>query len=115
MNYEDDNLIVAPSKIHGLGLFAKRDFKKGEVVSEWNPVRLIPVSEYKNLSAEEKKVVSRYDSENYAEVGVPSRYVNHSDDPNVVGLEGKDIAIKDIVAGQEITANYNQEGAAIDF
>ena len=31
-HYESSDVVVAPSKVHGLGVFAARDFKKGETV-----------------------------------------------------------------------------------
>ena len=35
--YEDDDVIARPSRIEGIGLFAKRRFEAGEVVLTWTP------------------------------------------------------------------------------
>lgn len=34
------DISIKKSKIHGKGVFAKRDFKKGEVVLKWHPKKL---------------------------------------------------------------------------
>ena len=47
------DVIVKQSKIHGDGIFAARDFQKGEVVLRWKP-KYIPVSEIDTLTEEEK-------------------------------------------------------------
>jgi len=113
--YEDNNLVAKPSRIHGTGLFAKRDFKKGELVVEWNPVKLIPKAEASQITPEEKEFASLIDENTYAIVGVPGRFVNHSAEPNIESKNGKDYAVRDIAAGEEILADYRAEGALNEF
>jgi len=48
------DVIIKKSKIHGKGVFANRDFKKGEVVLEWDISKTIPETKFKVLSEQEK-------------------------------------------------------------
>jgi SET domain-containing protein len=114
-NFENNDILVKPSKIDGFGVFAKRDFTAGEVVLTWNPVRSLSETEILNTSLEEKKYISRLGNGTYVIIGIPGRYVNHSCDPNTKSEQGKDVAIKDITKGEEITADYRKEGALADF
>ena len=45
---------VKKSEIHGRGVFAKKDFKKGEVVMRWHPIKL-SLEEEKNLTKEQEE------------------------------------------------------------
>lgn len=36
----ENNIVVRKSKIHNNGIFANKDFKKGDVVLKWNPKQL---------------------------------------------------------------------------
>jgi len=49
-----DSVVVKESRIHGKGVFAARDFKKGEVVMKWNTSKTISEDELKETSREEK-------------------------------------------------------------
>ena len=113
--YEDENLIVKPSPIQGLGLFAKRDFAKGEVVTRWQPTRLYTQQEYDSMKLEAKKYIAPVGPGAYAEMGIPEKYVNHSIAANTEAKSGKDVAIREIKAGEEITADYRTEGVDLDF
>ena len=108
--YEDGNVVAEPSPIHGTGLFAKRDFKKGEVVVMWNPLKHLPKEEIPTLSDEDKHALSELPDGTYIVNGAPARYVNHSCDANTTAEGMKDVAVREIKAGEEITANYGSEG-----
>lgn len=104
---EHKNVYIAPSKIHGRGIFAKRNFKRGERV-------MLLRGRLKHL-----KITSKEDSQmgpNW--VGIkknfwidpisPILYLNHScDNPNI-GIKGKItfVALRDIKKGEEITIDY---------
>ena len=110
-------LIIAPSKLHGLGLFAAEDIEWGQ--------RLI---EYKGqlLSAEEaKRRQDFYDSIGFTCLmefndgraidglvgGNESRFINHSTKPNVGALREDECRIifyslDDIAQGEELTFDY---------
>lgn len=107
---------LAPSKIHGIGVFAIRDIQAGERVyarpdgmaHHWYSV---PYGSLGKLFPEVREVVltqwpsivngSHFTSPNDV---WPILFMNHQDDPN---YEVKtDCAIKDIKKGEEITENY---------
>lgn len=92
--------------MNGKGLYAVRAFKKGETVLR---IDLKPISfkELKALSPDEYLAAHNINGQIYLFGGGPARYVNHSDTPNVVlDLDkGADIALRDIAAGEKITAD----------
>jgi len=100
-----DDVIIGAGQASGKGLYAARDFKKGEVVLT---VTLTPISfaEFKKLSPEDYTAAHNLDGQIYL-FGGQARYVNHSDTPNVaLDLQRQaDIALRDIAAGEKITAD----------
>jgi SET domain-containing protein len=106
-----DNVYVAQSGIHGVGVFAARDFAAGEtlmvlddsrVVDEEHPLRPeLGEYEYHCDYLEGGKVVLQRS---------PERHVNSSCDPNAYArrAEGKGfvVARRAIKAGEEITSDY---------
>ena len=105
------DVYVAESGIHGVGVFAARDFAAGEtvlvmddsrVVDEEHPLRPeLGEYEYHCDYLEGGKVVLQ---------GSPERHVNSSCDPNVYarrrGGESVVVARRPIRAGEEITSDY---------
>ena len=115
---------VRRSKIHGSGVFAAKNIKKGEFIIE-----------YKGLLRSHQEVDAAYDGENEtghtflftlnedyvldANIqGIEARWINHNCDPNCDlehidaedGDKSKDRieikAIRDIKAGEELSYNY---------
>jgi len=97
---------VKKSKLHGKGVFALRDFEKGEVVLKWKP-KPLKKSEMETLSLNKKKHVMHIDGK-YFLMRSPERYINHSCEPNVKNQNMSNIAIKDIKKGEEITIKYKK-------
>lgn len=104
---------VRESAVHGRGVFAKRDFKKGETV-EACPVVI--------LSPEDKDLLGRTKLHDYYYewgedmVGIAGgcgSFYNHSYDPNAAYKRDPEkdqliiTCLEDIVRGKEITVNYN--------
>lgn len=103
---KSNNVIIKNSKIEGMGVFANRDFKKGEVVIKWDTSIILTALELKNLPENEKKYISSFRNK-YILQQPPAKFVNHSCEPNTkVVDESSDIAIKDIKKGEEITSYY---------
>jgi hypothetical protein len=48
------DVIIKKSKIHGKGVFANRDFKKGEAVMKWDISKTISKEQFEKLSEQEK-------------------------------------------------------------
>jgi uncharacterized protein len=101
-----NDVIVKKSKIEGKGVFANRDFKKGEVVMKWDTSIILTKKEVSNLPESEKRYVNSSQDKYFLQQS-PVRFVNHSCDPNTKVVDGSfDIAIKEIKKGDEITSNY---------
>lgn len=99
-------ITIKESPIHGLGVFAARDVKKGETIIDWNGcAEILTPFEAKDLPPSEKKYLSVIDGQ-YVLFKPPARFVNHSCDPNAKGSGGRDFAVRDIKAGDEITVDY---------
>lgn len=105
---------IAPSKIHGVGLFALRDLPKGlKLHADALPrVYDLPYSHFSKLFPEVKSLlIERWPSvsvKHGAKFAFPDTriqaYMNHSDDPNYSNIT--DTMLKDVKAGEEITENY---------
>jgi len=100
------DIIIKKSKIHGRGVFANRDFKKGEIVLKWDISRTIPEKEFRMLSEQEKIYTSFTEKGRYFMMQSPAKYVNSSCQSNTTVKNFCDIAIKNIKKGDEITSNY---------
>ncbi len=91
-------LQIRPSAIHGRGLFAGRAYKAGQVLGRCNTIPTRRDGPY-TLSTEHGDV----------EVTCRLKYINHSPEPNVVYYDDLTVvALRDIVAGEEITHDYGE-------
>lgn len=103
------NITLKKSKIgqfpDGKGVFANRDFKKGEVVIKYN-LKPLTKKDFENLPESEKIFTHTHWGIIYL-YPIPDRYVNHSENPNTTqDLKNKqDIAKRDIKKGEEITTD----------
>ena len=116
----DENFPVEPgieikaSSIEGVGVFARREFKTGEIVLRWDVSRVIDKEEAASLSETEKRYTHPCGGRVLV-VQPPERYVNHSCDNNTEVRNFCDVAIRDIVPGEEITGNYSTDGGGLAF
>lgn len=94
---------------NGLGVFADKNFKKGETVIVYH-LRLLSPKEYKALASSEKEFVHTHKRKKYL-YSVPERFVNHSKQPNTYqDLEQQcDIALRNIKLGEEITTDARKD------
>ncbi|MFA6524879.1 MAG: SET domain-containing protein-lysine N-methyltransferase [Patescibacteria group bacterium] len=104
----NENVIVKESSINNKGVFATRDFKKGEVVLPWQTNTILTMEEVKKLPASERNYIANYAGGKYLHQQEPERYVNHSCDPNTETGDDCDVAIRDIKSGEEITSDYSK-------
>lgn len=90
---------------NGKGVFANRDFKKGEVVIRYH-LKPLTQKEWQELPEDEKEFTHTHWGQTYL-YAEPERYVNHANDPNTYqNLEKQqDIALRDIKKGEEITTD----------
>lgn len=104
---------VQPTK-KGLGLFAKRRFRRGEIIWISDDFDLkIPVQDYLHIAENQRRILNVYSYLDYKNrVIVPwdsGKYVNHSCAPNSTGLLDFDnisIALRNILPGEEIVEDY---------
>ena len=101
----DIKTAVGKSRIQGNGLFALEDFKSGDIVVAWDTSNVLTDEQYERLPDDQRRYVVRYKSGWLYMVG-PGRSINHSCDSNTIPLNGNDVAIRDIRAGDEITSDY---------
>lgn len=118
---------VRPSKIHGLGLFAKKFIPKGTIWWHARPqdVLIITKDQFLTLDASHKSSLmnnfmqnlltySYYERELDALIFCldDSRFINHSPNPNSGASEDENgfcaVAERDIQPGEEITEDYSK-------
>ena len=105
---------VAPSSVHGTGVFAKRAIKKGAVVWRLDTRcdRIVSEAEYETLPGQFKRQVFDQHATGYAGLwivyGDHARFFNHSDKPNLRSRNpiADMIAARAIAAGEEILVDY---------
>lgn len=101
------DIIIKKSKIEGMGVFANRDFKRGEIVIKWNTDTFLSKKEAGHIPEREKRYIYPIGNR-FLLQQPPARYVNHSCNPNTkVVDDASDVAIKDIRKGEEITSDYS--------
>ncbi len=103
-----DDVVVRKSEIQGKDVFAARDFRKGEIILEWDTSEKLTSSQAKKLSEKEKKYLYQAGKCSFILQKPPERYVNHSCEPNTFVRDMKDVALRDIKKGEEITSDYSK-------
>lgn len=109
---EEVKCTIAPSKIHGVGVFALRDIKKGErLYTRLHDFRLyeIPYEKLDLLRPEIRQiiverwpiVINGFSFEHPNNMNLMS-FMNHSDEPN----SKYDHTLKDIKKDEEVTEDY---------
>ena len=107
------DVVIKKSKIeqfeNGKGIFANRDFKKGEIVIKYN-LKPLTKEEFDKLPKEEKNFTHKHWGVIYL-YSSPERYVNHTSNPNTIqDLKRKcDVAKRDIKKGEEITTDATKD------
>jgi SET domain-containing protein len=113
-------VMIRPSRIEGIGVFAIRDIPKGTKgmfsrgLGKW-----IPIPRKEVLPGHARALVENYclyDEDNYfiADYGFKImdlvNFLNHSDTPNIISLqEGEDFeAVRDIASGEELLIDYGE-------
>ena len=101
------SVIIKSSKIHGKGVFANRNLKKGEIVMKWNTSTVLIKSEARKIPEKFKKYLV-FSNGKYIMAQPPEKYVNHSCKPNTREGNHYDFAIRNIRKGEELTTDYSQ-------
>lgn len=104
-----NDVVIGKGNLLGKGVFANRNFKKGEVVIKYQ-LKSLTLREFQKLSKSEKMFTHKHWGTMYL-YSEPERFVNHSDSPNTYQNLKKqcDIALRDIVKGESITTNADKD------
>ena len=105
------NVIVKKSPIHGLGVFAAKDFQKGERILVGDESRVLtPENPLRPENGEFDYHCDYLAGGKVVPLGYPERHINHCCDPNAyvayVGDVRGTYARRDIRAAEEITHDY---------
>lgn len=111
----NNDIVIGSSNISGRGVFARRAFRKGEIVLRWDVSQKIRRDNIDSLPLEQRHFLNPFDDEFFVLLGEPERYVNHSCANNTRVEEFTDLAVRDILPGEEITSDYRSGGAVVDF
>jgi uncharacterized protein len=99
-------IIIKDSAIQGKGVFAGRDFKKGDIVMKWDTSVVLAKKEAEKIPKRQRKYLVFYKGK-YILAQPPEKYLNHSCEPNTKEGNLCDIAIRNIVKGEELTTDYS--------
>ncbi len=103
------DVIIGKGRLAGKGLYANRDFRKGEVVIQYS-LKSLSNEEYSDMPKSEKMFTHKHQGVIYL-YSEPERYVNHSLNPNTYQDLGKkcDLALRDIGKGEAITTDATKD------
>lgn len=113
---------VAPSPIHGLGLFAAQPIKVGEIWWSFDPSldQQKSIQEVERLEPRAKRFWQEYGYQKQDGQLVlcfdHARFVNHSNKPNSTDDDyGNSVAISPIDIGDELTEDYRSWGETLSW
>ena len=106
---------VGTSRIAGLGLFAGQDIRQGIKILRYIGEKITQEESDRRLAAGNVYIFGLNERDSI-DVDTPkntARFINHSCDPNCHSEQFGNtiwiVAIRDIVAGEELTSNYGYE------
>lgn len=99
---------IRKSEKHENGLFALKDFKKGESLYSLKKGRIVNYDEIQKLSERQKIHLDQIGENEYEIIEPPGCYINHSCEPNVEEKDRIGYALRDIKKGEEITIDYDK-------
>ena len=103
------------SEIHKRGVYALRSFCAGDVVLRWNTSQRVSREQAITCAQDPDTYLHPLDANEFFQVQSPECFVNHSCENNTVVRDFMDVAIRDIQPGEEITSNYETDGAGLSF
>jgi len=100
------DVVVGEAGVKGLGVFARRDFVRGEFIFRRRHGRVVANRDIPSLSEEEQRHLCELDFATSAVLLPPGCYLNHSCDPNAMRSGVNVSAWREIHAGEEVTIDY---------
>jgi len=101
-----EDVVVRDAGVKGLGVFALRDFAKGEFIFRRRHGRVVRNEEIPTLSEDEQRHLCELDWETIAVLLSPGCYLNHSCSPNAMRSGTKVFSWRDVQVGEEIRIDY---------
>ncbi len=104
-----NDVVIGKGKLAGKGVYAGRDFKKGEIVIKYK-LKFLSNEKYKSLPKKEKMFTHSYRGRIYL-YSEPERYVNHSKRPNTIQdhIKKADVALRNIKKDEMITCDASKD------
>ncbi len=103
---------VRESAKHGNGLFALRDFKKGEKIYSFPLGKVVTSRQIRTLTKAEKDHLDKIGEDKYEIVQPPLCCVNHSCDPSIKEIVKKGARVgyapRHIKKDEELTVDYDK-------
>jgi hypothetical protein len=100
------DIIVKEAGVKGKGVFAGRNFARGEFIFRRRHGQVVSNDEIALLSEEDQRHLCELDWERSAVLLAPGCYLNHACDPNAMRSGTRVFAWKDIRQNEEITIDY---------
>ena len=100
------DITVREAGSKGKGVFALRDFARGEFIFRRRHGQVVREDEIALLSEEDQRHLCELDWERSAVLLAPGCYLNHACDPNAMRSGTRVFAWRDIRQGEEITIDY---------
>ena len=100
------DVVVRDAGRKGKGVFALRDFRKGEFIFRRRHGRVVPVTEIRRLSRDDRRHLCELDRQRSAVLLPPGCFLNHSCEPNAMRSGVKVFAWRQIRRGEEIAIDY---------
>jgi len=102
-------IIVRKSKVQGKGVFANKNFRKGEVVLKIDDSHL--VKDESKLTKYQREFEADYLPDKIVLMQSPERYINHACEPNIyvktIDSIRQVLAMREIKKGEEIVFDYS--------
>lgn len=104
-----NDVTIGKGELAGKGVYANRDFAKGEAVIQYH-LKPLTQEEFEDL-LESEKMFTHFHWGQIQLYSEPERYVNHSENPNTYQdlVKQQDIALRDIKKGEMITSDATKD------
>lgn len=96
-------------------MYALRAFLAGDVVLRWDTSHRVSREQAASYSQAADTYLHPFDASEFFVVKSPECFVNHSCSNNTIARNFMDVAVRDIQPGDEITSNYETDGAGLSF
>jgi hypothetical protein len=101
----DERVVIGDAGHKGVGLFAARPFRRGEVILRFHG-RVVHRDELPALTPWERNHLGELSEETYQVLPAPRCYMNHACDANAVSDAATVYARRAIRPGEELTIDY---------